>query len=263
MSAGRTGPLVPDPERLESVKLVGAGGVGGIVARYGVAFAAASGAEALWAVIDGDRFEPRNAERMLFSSCGNKAAVVCDDLLPFVEGTALTLLAIEEYVTPESLDRLIVPGDVVLLAVDNHATRKLVADHCAKLDDVCLISGGNDGVGEDSTGRVLRGTYGNVQIHRRREGRDESPPLTAWHPEIADPKDVSPGDLSCTEAITTVPQILFTNLATASAMLNALYLHACCALEYPEVCFDIAEGRMQPLPLPVPAAEPVPRSKAG
>jgi len=32
--------------------------------------------------------------------------------------------------------------DLVLLAVDNHATRKLVSDHCARLDNVCLISGG-------------------------------------------------------------------------------------------------------------------------
>jgi hypothetical protein len=33
-------------------------------------------------------------------------------------------------------------------------------------------------------------------------------------------------------------------------MLNAFLLHVSEALEYPELCFDIAEGRMQPLELP-------------
>jgi hypothetical protein len=126
-------------------------------------------------------------------------------------------------VTPENLDRLIREGDVVMLAVDNHATRKLVAEHCEKLPDVCLISGGNDGVGKDSLGRVVHGTYGNVQVHRRQEGRDMTPNLVAYHPEIAKPADRLPTDVSCTEAIVSVPQILFANLASASAMLNTFY----------------------------------------
>jgi hypothetical protein len=243
---------VPDPSVFHSIKLIGLGGVGGIVARYAVAYCAAAASDTRVMLIDGDRFEPRNAERMLFSRCGSKAAVVRDDLLPFVEDAPLTLVAIEEFATPENLPRLVLEGDIVLLAVDNHATRKLVGDHCAQLDDVCLISGGNDGVGEDASGTLLRGSYGNVQIHVRKGGEDVSPPIAAYHPEISSPRDTPPGDMSCTEAITHVPQILFTNLAVASAMLNSLYLHGCGALGYPELCFDVAEGRMQPLPLPWP-----------
>jgi adenylyltransferase/sulfurtransferase len=240
-------------EDVSSVKIVGLGGTGGIVARYGVAYLAAAAHPARVVLIDGDEFEARNAERMLFSRCGNKAAVVRHDLLDFVEDSYVTLTAVEEYVTPENLDRLIRDGDVVLLAVDNHATRKLVGDHCReRLNDVCLISGGNDGVGEDTSGRRQRGSYGNVQIHQRCGGRDLSPPLSAYHPEIASPRDALPSDVSCTEALTSVPQILFTNLAAASAMLNSFYLLACRALDYPELCFDVAEGRMRPLPLPWP-----------
>jgi hypothetical protein len=193
---------------------------------------------------------------MLFSRCGNKACVVRDDLMPFVEHSSLTLVAVEEFATPENLRRLVVEGDVVLLAVDNHATRKLVGEHCTTLADVCLISGGNDGVGEDASGRLLRGTHGNVQIHVREGGEDRSPPLAAYHPEIASPRDTPPTDVSCTEALTNVPQILFANLATASAMLSALYLHSCGALGYPEVSFDVAEGWMQPLVLPWPLESP-------
>jgi hypothetical protein len=238
------------------LKIVGLGGTGSIVARYAVAYLAAAGCPVRVTLIDGDDFEPRNSERMLFSHCGNKAAVVRQDLLDFVEDSQLTLAALEEYVTPENFDRLIVDGDVVLLAVDNHATRKLVGDFCReRLADVCLISGGNDGVGEDTSGRAQRGTYGNVQIHRRRGGCDVSPPLSAYHPEIGTPRDTLPTDLSCTEALASAPQILFTNLAAASAMLNAFFLVACRALDYPEVCFDIAEGLMRPLPLPWPGSE--------
>ena len=152
--------------------------------------------------------------------------------------------------TDENLARLVAEGDVVLLCVDNHATRKLMSDHCRGLGDVCLVSGGNDGVGEDGSGRVQRGTFGNVQIHLRRSGVDQTPPLDAFHPEIESPRDALPNDVSCTEALITVPQILFTNLATASAMLNAFFLHICGALSYPELCFDVAEGLMRPVPLP-------------
>ena len=247
--------LAPDAGALASTKLVGLGGVGGIVARYGAAFLAAADVSTRLVLIDGDEFEPRNAERMLFSACGNKAAVIRDDLLPFVEESSLTLVAVEEFICNDNLDRLVGEGDLVLLAVDNHATRKLVADHCRELDEVCLISGGNDGVGEDASGRLQRGTYGNVQIQLRRDGQDVTPPLFAYHPEIASPADMPPSEESCSEALVRVPQILFANLLTASAMLNAFYLHACGALPYPELCFDVAEGRMQPLDLPWPRRE--------
>jgi hypothetical protein len=245
--SGAARPLVPQLEDVSSVKVVGLGGVGGIVARYLVVYLAAAGTPVRVVLADGDEFEARNAERMLFTRCGNKAAVVRDDLLPFVDDSNVTLSAVEEYVTPENAERLLREGDVVLLAVDNHATRKLVGDHCRGLSNVCLISGGNDGVGADGSGVEQRGTYGNVQIHRRRDGRDESPPLDAYHPEIESPRDALPTQVSCSEALASVPQILFTNLATASAMLNTFLLHICSVLDYPELCFDIAAGRMRPL----------------
>jgi hypothetical protein len=245
-------PLIPRIERARSVKLVGLGGVGGIVARYLVAYLAAAPSPARLTLIDGDEFEPHNAERMLFSREGNKAEVARDDLLEFTESSRLTVVAVPEFVTVENLPRLILEEDLVLLAVDNHATRKLVDDHCGRLADVCLISGGNDGVEDDPGGRRLRGTSGNVQIHLRCGGCDESPALGSFHPEIAVPRDALPTDVSCTEALVSVPQLLFTNLATASAILNAMFLQLCDALHYPELCFDIAAGAMRPLELPGP-----------
>jgi len=248
-------PLHPVLADQQSVKIVGLGGIGSIVARYGAMFLAslAKSQNVRLVLIDGDKFEPQNSSRMFFSDFGNKAAVTRDELLNRFRDSRLTLMAIEEFVTEENASRLFHNGDVIIASVDNHATRKLLSDHCArKLDDVVLISGGNDGMGEDSTGKFRRGTYGNCQIYVRRGGQDMSPSLTQYHPEIANPADRLPTDQSCTELLSSVPQLLLTNLAAASAILNALFLCLSGALHYSELAFDIADGLMRPLPAPAP-----------
>ena len=246
------GQLVPDlPDDL-TVKLIGLGGVGSIVARYGAMFLASFDRSVQFFLIDGDAFEASNATRMYFSRAGNKATVVCDDLAGRFAETPLSLIPVEEYVTPENLDRLIRDGDIVLLCVDNHATRKAVSEHAATLNDVVVVSGGNDGIGEDSSGRLLRGTYGNCQIHIRSDGADRCPSLLRYHPEIAEPEDQLPTDESCTALVASVPQLLFANLMTACTILTTFWLYLCKASPYSELAFDIAEGLMRPVPLPVP-----------
>jgi hypothetical protein len=231
-----------------TVKVVGLGGVGGIVARYAAIFLASLRERARLVLVDGDSFEPENASRMLFSATGNKAEVVRDDLLPHVADSRLSVVAVPEYLAPDNLERILRPGDIVVLAVDNHATRRLVDEFCARsLDDVCLISGGNDGVEGPAAGPRGRGTFGNVQVYLRRGGRDLTPSLGREHPEIATASGGLPGAQNCTAAIVSTPQILFANLMTASAILNALWLHLCGALHYHETVFDIAEARMRPI----------------
>jgi molybdopterin/thiamine biosynthesis adenylyltransferase len=229
-----------------NVKLIGLGGVGGIVARYSALFLASLGQEARLVLIDGDRFEPSNASRMFFGRHGNKAKVIWRELKPRFTDSLLSLATIEQYVTPENIGTLIRSGDIVILCVDNHATRKLVDDHCATLRHICLISGGNDGVGKDSTGAVRRGTYGNVQVAVRRNDKQLNPRLSEYHPEIKHPADKMPHQKNCLELVVSQPQILFANLAAASAICNALLLHLSGALSYSEASFDIAEGLMRP-----------------
>ncbi len=228
------------------VRIVGLGGTGGIVTRYGALFLASLQRDIRLVLIDGDAFEPSNANRMFFGAFGNKAQVTREALLPRFAETRLTLVAVEEYLTAENVSRFIQERDIVLLTVDNHATRKLVSDHLACLRDGCLISGGNDAVGPDSNGTVRPGTFGNVQVYLRQGGVDRTPALTRYHPEIANPTDRLPTDLSCTELAVSVPQILFANLAVASAMLNTLWLYLCGELHYAELVVDIAAGRMRP-----------------
>lgn len=247
--------LVPSLPDGQTVKVIGLGGVGGIVTRYGAMFLASltKTIDSRLVLIDGDSFEASNAARMLFSRAGNKAAVVRDELLkyPYLSDSRLSVVACEEHVTPDNIVRLIHNEDIILLAVDNHATRKLVNDHCQTLDNVVLISGGNDGVGEDSTGNMRRGTFGNCQVYIRCGAQDASPSLTRYHKEIDQPADSLPTE-SCTEQIASVPQISLVNLTAAAAMLNTLWLYLCGALHYSELAFDVAEGLMRPVPIPAP-----------
>ena len=64
-----------------------------------------------------------------------------------------TFQAIPEYVTEENIAQIITEKTYVLLAVDNHATRKLVSDHCGTKESVTLISGG------------IGGSMGHVQVY--------------------------------------------------------------------------------------------------
>lgn len=235
------------------VKVIGLGGVGGILVRpLCLLFASLPGAIRV-VLIDGDTFDPtRNTARMLFTGAGNKAEMVRDELLRYFANSNLSLVAVDEYVSDANVGRLIHPGDIVVLCVDNHRTRQLVNEHCRSLGEVCLLSGGNDGVGIDSTGVFRRGTFGNVQVYVRRDGQDLCPSLAGYHPEIARPNDNHPAEAGCVEQVTSTPQILPANVQTASSLLFTLYLYLCGALHYSELVFDIADGTMSPLPLPAP-----------
>jgi len=215
--------------------------VGSIVARYGAVFLASMQQNSVLTLVDGDSFEPSNSTRMVFGRCGNKAGVIHRELSSRFKHSKLSMDWFSEYITPGNIDDLIIPGDIVLLCVDNHATRRMVNEHCKTLKNICLISGGNDGVDKDH-----RGTYGNAQIYVRKNGKDITADLAAFHPEIAHPRDRMPFEPSCTALVASTPQILFSNLAVASAMLNTLLLYLSNATHYGELCFDIAEGRMAP-----------------
>ena len=107
---------------------------------------------------------------------------------------------------------MIQEGDIVFIGVDNHASRKLISEYVQKsVSDVTVISGGNEY------------TDGNVQIYIRKEGRDLTPSLTAYHPEIEEPDDKSPEDMSCQELEKAEPQLLFTNLTVATIMCWVFY----------------------------------------
>jgi hypothetical protein len=224
------------------VKVIGLGGIGCAVLQYLAVFLKGLDRPLRLVLIDGDRFEPANTRRMVFQTVGNKAEVKAAETAAWLGDCDVAVAAVPRYLTVENVGELILPGDHVFLCVDNHPTRKLVSDHCATLPDVALFSGGNEGVDPPRE----RGTYGNVQVYLRRDGRDVTVPLTRFHPEIANPKGKLPTEASCVELALSTPQILFTNLAVASALLNAFFAHTCGQLDYQEVKLDVLEARMLP-----------------
>lgn len=220
------------------IKAIGIGGIGCALLPFLCRYLRYAGEKARLTLIDGDRFERRNAERQAFQHLGNKAEVKAGELAR--EFDSLSFRAAPEYVTGENVARLILAGDLVFLMVDNHASRKLVNDHVAALPEIALISGGNDY--ED----------GNVQVYVRERGRDLTPGLTRFHPEIAAPRDRNPAELSCEELLEAgAPQLLFTNLMVASLMLNAYYALRSGRLKYGEVYLDILENKSRPVSRPV------------
>jgi molybdopterin/thiamine biosynthesis adenylyltransferase len=220
------------------IKAIGIGGIGCALLPFLCRYLQYAGERARLTLIDGDRFERANAPRQSFGRLGNKAEVKALELAQEFE--ALSFRAAPEYVDADNLRRLIVEGDTVFLMVDNHASRLLVDRHAATLDDLTLISGGNDY--ED----------GNIQVYLRREGLDLTPRLARYHPEIARPQDRHPAELSCEELMAAgAPQLLFTNLMVASLMLNAFYTLRQAPPAYCEVYLDIRQNISRPVSRPV------------
>jgi hypothetical protein len=223
------------------VLVIGLGGIGVPVADALARFLAFGHASTTLFLIDGDTIEERNRSRVSFAGGGNKALAKAAELTSACE-SRLAIIPVPKYVTPGNAHRIIDDGSIVFLAVDNHATRRCISNRCRRLDQVLLISGGNDAV-ED--GRD--GTFGNVIVFERNAGRDLHPPLTRYHPEIARPVDKRPDQAGCAALAQSAPQLLFTNLAVASTMLGVFYAWLVGRLEHDEVFLDIATAKMNPV----------------
>jgi molybdopterin/thiamine biosynthesis adenylyltransferase len=227
-------------KKTRKIKVIGAGGIGGHLIEPLARYLSYTEDNCEITVIDGDKFEERNKERQRFSVCENKAdhtAAKMKDEFPKIHFRSKG-----EYLTEDNVITSIREGDTVLLCVDNHATRKLISDRCEELDNVTLISGGNDY------------TDGNVIMYRRENGKDVGKPPTKLYPKIANPEDKNPGVLTdverqgCQQEAQTNPQLLFTNLAIASTMLNCYYAHEQGKANFEQVYVDILTQRSRPAP---------------
>jgi molybdopterin/thiamine biosynthesis adenylyltransferase len=178
-------------------------------------------------LVDGDTYENKNYERQEFGQIGNKAEIKAMELTMKFPG--LRVDSYEAYVNETNMTEAIRTGDVVFLCVDNHKTRNIVNSYCKQLTDITLFSGGNEF--ED----------GNVQIYIRQGGQDLTPDLASYHPEIRNPDDQLPDELSCEElAQQSTPQLYFANLGVATLMCWSFYnVVVKKQYERSEVYFDI------------------------
>lgn len=166
-------------------------------------------------LIDGDSFEERNRERQDFVEVGPKASMTAVEY----RGKFPRLMFWDHpvYIADHNIIQMVREHDVVLLCVDNHKTRKLISDRAEELNNVTVISGGNDW------------TDGNVLIHIRRDGKNLTPPLAnKYHPEIVNPADKNPAEVEqkpdgCAEIAVAEPQLLITNNYIAANMLAAFF----------------------------------------
>lgn len=180
-------------------------------------------------LIDGDSYEERNNQRQEFDELGYKAEVTAERLRPLFNN--LLFVFKNEYVTPGNVYEIIREDDIVLMGVDNHATRKLVSDRCEDMETVTLISGGNDF------------TDGNVQMYIRKNGEDITLPIANdFHPEIMEPADRNPADVGCGELAESEPQLVIANNAMAAVMLSAFYSYLQGKVTYDEIYVDILTG---------------------
>lgn len=212
-----------------NIVLVGLGGIGSILCERLARFLTySSETEVSMLLIDGDFYEQKNYVRQDFAQMGNKAEVKAADLK--MQFSKLNISSFPAFINETNLAQVIKEGSIVFLCVDNHKTRMIVSNYCKQLQNITLISGGNDLVD------------GNVQIYIRKDGTDITPDLCSYHPEIANPSDKLPEEMSCEELANAEPQLYFTNLGVATIMCWAFYnVIVKKQYEKSEVYFDITQ----------------------
>jgi hypothetical protein len=146
----------------------------------------------------------------------------------------LAVQAVADYLTEANAATVIRDGDTVLLAVDNQWTRYVVDRHLATLNEVTLISGGNDE------------TDGNVQLVRRHGGESLDGGLAEIHAEIGRATESEfAARNGCERQVEERPQLVVTNLMVASAMLNCLWaVLERGSVSYSEVYLDVIANAM-------------------
>lgn len=210
-----------------NIRIIGLGGVGSILVERLCRFINYTrDVNANLTLVDGDEYEMKNYERQEFSTFGNKAEVKASDLE--VQFPDVSIDTYPAFVNETTTANVIKEGDIVFLCVDNHKTRNIINNYCKQLQNVTLISGGNEL------------TDGNVQIYIRKDGKDLTPDIAAYHPEIANPDDQLPEELSCEQLSESEPQLYFANLGVATIMCWSFYnVVIKNELQASEVYFDI------------------------
>jgi len=209
------------------IVVIGLGGIGSILVERLCRFLNYSNdLKAAVILVDGDSYETKNYERQEFAQIGKKAEVKEIELM--TKYSRIEFDAFPAFINETNTAEIIKEGNVVFLCVDNHKSRMIVSNYCKNLNNVTLISGGNEF------------TDGNVQTYVRRDGKDLTPDLCKYHPEIANPDDKLPEEMSCEELAESDPQLYFTNLGAATLMCWAFYNSVIKAnYERSETYFDI------------------------
>lgn len=197
-------------------------------------------------VIDGDHYDTGNLERQDFNPkmiSVNKAEAKVEEFKSMFPDVVIN--AVPEYLRKDEIDYYIEDGDVVLLAVDCLMTRKLVDDHCNTLDNILLVSMGNEL------------SDGDIQVCCRVQGENLTPSIQKGHPEISNALNITRSEMSCEEmaAMPSGGQLIFANLTAATSGVNAVwkilkdteYLTKKAEFKFRGAYFDVSLLKVRPI----------------
>lgn len=216
-----------------NIHVIGAGGTGG----YCIAFLARllAGGDHVIHVYDGDRVEPKNLKRQNFST-EDLDSFKADAICQMVQDTILDapkMISHPEYLT--SKEDLLVEilssleedqSLVIVLAVDNIATRKMVNELI--LDDLVqeqiltiALDSGNDMQG----GQVV--LYGNAPVRYQplleKESKGILPTMLQLYPELGKIKDDNPGLVeNCADNAESEPQAMMANVRNGELLAHII-----------------------------------------
>lgn len=218
------------------IVMLGGGGTGGHIAPHLYRLLYALDRPVRFILADGDIVEQKNLVRQNFTEADlgeNKAKVLAER---YSNVFGLETAYVPSFVeSEERLAALIAPevwrtdgshydpqyGDfvsntveemVILIgAVDNNKSRQLCHRAFLAAKELIYIDSGNG----EYTGQVVCGI--------RRAGRTLYKPVGQLYPELAEPTDLFPSELSCAEASVSAPQTIVANLMAATAVVDIIY----------------------------------------
>lgn len=218
------------------VVMLGAGGTGAHIAPHLYRLLYALERPVKFIICDGDKVEPKNLVRQNFTQADlgeNKARVIAERYseafgleTSYVPSFIESAERLEELVKPEViytgryvhngegglLVRETVPELVILIgAVDNNRSRKLCHEVFLQARDLIYIDSGNG----EYTGQIVCGV--------RRAGKTFYKSVGMLYPEVNDPEDLFPTEVSCAEASVSAPQTIVANLMAATAVVTMIY----------------------------------------
>ena len=219
------------------IHVIGTGGTGGFAVEYLTRLFSDSKQRVTIELYDGDTVEPKNLKRQNFTTKEldlNKTTALIDRLSMHVPNPP-TFIEHPEYVT--DVDELVMDWlanteddetAIIVLAVDNIATRRLINQVIAELSDtlpVIAIDSGN----HDQGGQVV--VYSNYPVKRVDiMGGQQSvdlPTMLALYPEIDtinSDADENPGLVSqCTENAESKPQAMMANVKNGELIASLVH----------------------------------------
>lgn len=218
------------------IVMIGAGGTGGHIAPHLYRLLYALERPVQFIVCDGDIVEEKNLVRQNFTEADlglNKARVVAER---YSNVFGLETSYVPDFIeSAEKLEKLVeprawstgqrvydgqtncyvpecIPEIVILIgAVDNNRSRQLCHEVFLRSKELVYIDSGNG----EYTGQVVCGI--------RRSGKTIYQPVGTLYPDMAQPDDLFPSEVSCAEASVSAPQTIVANLMAATAVVTMIY----------------------------------------